>query len=180
MARKGESGVAAVSALFRSSAVTTILSGLIVYVVTHFQALLTDAVLSWVLIGAGAVIVSLAFSWGFTQAWKFFCVDVSLTQPPDTTAMKTVAEMAAARAAWDLQVRHARRGIYACAMICCVVPSLGLGAILLLFNLTHITLLVYGVVWCIASLTLSAASPWLWKMFFIVFIPWMLAQEKKA
>jgi hypothetical protein len=162
----------------RSGAVTVAVGALLSYIAAHLQDLLSDAVLSWILISTGAAITSLIFSWGWTQAYKFMFVNVSVNVPPDTTGMTSIADMAAARAKWLAAVQKANREIYACAMVSCILPALALGTVLLLLSVTREQRLVYGIAWITGSLALSGASPWLWKVIFLQVVPWLLAQER--
>lgn len=168
------------NSILRSGIVASALAALLTTVITRYQSIINDAILSWILIGAGAALTSLAISWGATQAFKFLFVDVDLSTPPSNGTLTSLDDIQAARERWLAAVRRAKRGIYVCAMICCLVPSLSLGVILLLLNITSEARVVYSIVWATGSIMVSFGSPWLWKIVFQVLVPWMLAKEKVA
>lgn len=166
------------NSLLRSGTVLVALGSLLSYVITRYQAIINDAILSWVLIGTGAAFTSLAISWGATQAFKFLCIDVDLTTPPNTGAFAGLGDMQVAREQWLQAVRRAKRAIYVFAMLSCIVPAGALGGILLLLNVTREERVVYAIIWATGSVMVSVASPWLWKVVFQMAVPWMMAKEK--
>lgn len=165
---------------WRSGLVLSALATLLTTIITRYQAMLSDAVLSWVLIGGGSALTSIICSWVLTQAYKFFCINVDLNTPPSNTSLVSLADIQAARDKWLEDVRQAKRHIYACAMATCFVPALALGTVLFLVSVTREARVVYGIAWTVGSITLSGASPWLWKVVFQQVVPWMLAQEKRG
>lgn len=165
------------NSFWRSGAVIAALAGLLTTVVTRYESIISNAFLLWLAIGLGSLVACLAFSWGWTQAFKFFCIDDSA----DLSAPEPVRASIDAHTSWVLHTLRPRRQVYAVAMATCLMPAFALGAALSLIKLLPDTLtaeIIYWVVWSLGSLLFSAASPWLWKIVFMDLIPWMLAQEK--
>lgn len=166
------------NSFWRSGAVIAALAGLLTTVVTRYESIISNTFLLWTAIGLGATVACLAFSWGWTQAYKFFFIedaaDLRAEEPPRANI--------SAHADWVLHTLRPRRAVYAVAMVTCALPAMVLGYALSLINLLPDTVtaeVVYWVVWSLGTLLFTAADPWLWKVLFTDFIPWMLAQAPR-
>lgn len=168
------------SALFRSGTVGTAVVGLIVYVITRYQAIINDRVLIWVLVGGGAALVSLVFSWAVTYGIRVQFVDVDFKAPPSNINVTNLADLQARRDAWLAQVKRAKRMLMLCSQLLCLLPAEALGIVIQLVHVPEDVRLVYWTVWAICAATLAAASPYLWRLMFDWVWPWMLAKEKSA